>query len=64
MEVRGLVLVPMSRCIAEQTYGERCDAVPCGSARAGLASPEPPKQKTTYLLYWRKPEEWGQLIYD
>lgn len=25
---------------------------------------EPPKQASTYLLYWRKPEEWGTIIYD
>lgn len=33
-------------------------------AAEGSAAPDPPKQATTYLLYWRKPEEWGQLIYD
>lgn len=33
-------------------------------ATQGSAAADPPKQTTTYLLYWRKPEEWGQLIYD
>lgn len=33
-------------------------------AAEGNAAADPPKQTTTYLLYWRKPEEWGQLIYD
>lgn len=33
-------------------------------ATEGSAAADPPKQTTTYLLYWRKPEEWGQLIYD
>ncbi|KAL1413447.1 hypothetical protein Q8F55_001214 [Vanrija albida] len=28
------------------------------------ASPEPPKQASSYLIFWRKPEEWGQIIYD
>jgi ESCRT-II complex subunit VPS25 len=31
---------------------------------AGQAIAEPPKQTSRYLLYWRKPEEWGTLIYD
>jgi hypothetical protein len=31
---------------------------------AGHAAPDPPKQGTTFLLYWRKPEEWGTLIYN
>ncbi|RSH82569.1 uncharacterized protein EHS24_007551 [Apiotrichum porosum] len=30
----------------------------------GTASPEPPKQASSYLIFWRKPEEWGQIIYD
>ncbi|WVR04781.1 hypothetical protein IAU60_001793 [Kwoniella sp. DSM 27419] len=29
----------------------------------GEAAPDPPKQDTRYLLYWRKPDEWGDLIY-
>ncbi|WVQ79893.1 hypothetical protein IAT38_001993 [Cryptococcus sp. DSM 104549] len=29
----------------------------------GEAAPDPPKQDTRYLLYWRKPEEWGDIIY-
>ncbi|KAK8847571.1 hypothetical protein IAR55_005430 [Kwoniella newhampshirensis] len=29
----------------------------------GEAAPDPPKQETRYLLYWRKPDEWGDLIY-
>ncbi|WRT64603.1 uncharacterized protein IL334_001536 [Kwoniella shivajii] len=29
----------------------------------GEAAPDPPKQDTKYLLYWRKPDEWGDLIY-
>ncbi|KAL7419202.1 hypothetical protein Q5752_006039 [Cryptotrichosporon argae] len=32
--------------------------------KSSQASPEPAKQTATYLLYWRKPDEWGQLIYD
>jgi len=30
----------------------------------GQAVAEPPKQNSTFLLYWRKPEDWGGLIYD
>jgi hypothetical protein len=30
----------------------------------GNAIAEPPKQTSSYLLYWRKPEEWGTLIHD
>lgn len=30
----------------------------------GRAIAEPPKQTDTYLLLWRKPEEWGTEIYD
>lgn len=30
----------------------------------GHAAPEPPRQLATYLIFWRKPEEWGQIIYD
>jgi hypothetical protein len=30
----------------------------------GHLSPEPPKQTSTYLIYWKKPEEWGSIIYD
>jgi len=33
-------------------------------AREGQAAPDPPKQTSSYLLYWRKPDEWGSLIYD
>lgn len=33
-------------------------------AKEGHAAADPPKSTSTYLLYWRKPEEWGQLIYD
>lgn len=33
-------------------------------AAEGSAAADPPKQGAMYLLYWRKPEEWGQLIYD
>ncbi|ODN87735.1 ESCRT-II complex subunit VPS25 [Cryptococcus wingfieldii CBS 7118] len=29
----------------------------------GEAAPDPPKQDTHYLIYWRKPEEWGDIIY-
>ena len=34
--------------------------------KLGQAAPDPPKQSATptFLLYWRKPEEWGQIIYD
>ncbi|RXK39211.1 hypothetical protein M231_03568 [Tremella mesenterica] len=28
------------------------------------AAPDPPKQTSVYLLYWRKPDEWGGIIYD
>lgn len=31
---------------------------------AGLLSPDPPRQPNTFLVYWRKPEEWGSMIYD
>jgi ESCRT-II complex subunit VPS25 len=31
---------------------------------AGLLSPDPPRQPNTFLIYWRKPEEWGSMIYD
>ena len=30
----------------------------------GRAVAEPPKQTDTFLIYWRKPEEWGSEIYD
>lgn len=30
----------------------------------GLLSPDPPRQPNTFLIYWRKPEEWGSMIYD
>ncbi|WOO77150.1 Vacuolar protein-sorting-associated protein 25 [Vanrija pseudolonga] len=33
-------------------------------AKEGHAAPEPPRQAATYLIFWRKPEEWGQIIYD
>ncbi|TXT15685.1 hypothetical protein VHUM_00188 [Vanrija humicola] len=33
-------------------------------AKEGHAAPEPPKQAATYLIFWRKPEEWGQMMYD
>ncbi|ORX34044.1 ESCRT-II complex subunit-domain-containing protein [Kockovaella imperatae] len=35
-------------------------------AQEGHAALDPPKQSppTTYLIYWRKPDEWGQMIYD
>lgn len=33
-------------------------------AKEGHAAADPPKSTSTYLLYWRKPEDWGQLIYD
>ncbi|WVN87288.1 uncharacterized protein L203_102466 [Cryptococcus depauperatus CBS 7841] len=29
----------------------------------GEASPEPPKQDSRYLIYWRRPEEWGDIIH-
>ncbi|KAK6903534.1 hypothetical protein I203_107039 [Kwoniella mangroviensis CBS 8507] len=29
----------------------------------GEAAPDPPKQDTKYLIYWKKPEEWGDLVY-
>ncbi|CAK9785673.1 ESCRT-II complex, vps25 subunit [Cutaneotrichosporon oleaginosum] len=32
-------------------------------AEQGTAAPES-KGASTYLLYWRKPEEWGQVIHD
>nr|XP_019046965.1 ESCRT-II complex subunit VPS25 [Kwoniella bestiolae CBS 10118]OCF25895.1 ESCRT-II complex subunit VPS25 [Kwoniella bestiolae CBS 10118] len=27
------------------------------------AAPDPPKQDNKYLIYWKKPDEWGDLIY-
>ncbi|KAK1921761.1 ESCRT-II complex subunit-domain-containing protein [Papiliotrema laurentii] len=30
----------------------------------GRAAPDPPKQADTYLIYWKKPDEWGNVIYD
>ncbi|WVF69602.1 hypothetical protein IAT40_004380 [Kwoniella sp. CBS 6097] len=32
-------------------------------AKSGEAAADPPKQDTRYLLYWKKPDEWGDLIY-
>ncbi|KAG7527693.1 hypothetical protein FFLO_06680 [Filobasidium floriforme] len=32
--------------------------------KEGLLSPDPPRQPNTFLIYWRKPEEWGSMIYD
>ncbi|WVQ75785.1 hypothetical protein IAR50_005418 [Cryptococcus sp. DSM 104548] len=32
-------------------------------AKNGEAAADPPKQETHYLIYWRKPEEWGDIIY-
>lgn len=29
----------------------------------GEAAANPPKQDSQYLIYWRKPEEWGDIIY-
>lgn len=29
----------------------------------GEAAAYPPKQDSQYLIYWRKPEEWGDIIY-
>jgi hypothetical protein len=30
----------------------------------GQAIAEPPKQTSRYLIYWRKPEEWGTMIHN
>ncbi|OCF30405.1 ESCRT-II complex subunit VPS25 [Kwoniella heveanensis CBS 569] len=32
-------------------------------AKNGEAAADPPKQDTRYLIYWRRPDEWGDLIY-
>ncbi|KAJ9094683.1 hypothetical protein QFC21_005840 [Naganishia friedmannii] len=31
---------------------------------SGLVSPDPPQQNSTYLIYWKKPEEWASIIYS
>ncbi|KAI5451166.1 hypothetical protein NCC49_002042 [Naganishia albida] len=31
--------------------------------KEGLISPDPPGQSSTYLIYWKKPEEWASVIY-
>ncbi|KAJ9108064.1 hypothetical protein QFC20_003633 [Naganishia adeliensis] len=31
--------------------------------KEGLISPDPPQQSSTYLIYWKKPEEWASIIY-
>ena len=30
----------------------------------GLISADPPQQSSTYLIYWKKPEEWASVIYS
>ena len=42
------------------------DAINRADTLVGHAALDPLKQSSpsTYLVYWRKPEEWGQMIYD
>lgn len=35
--------------------------------KEGLVAPDPPKQSpspATYLIYWRKPQEWAKLLIE
>ncbi|WWC86716.1 uncharacterized protein L201_001594 [Kwoniella dendrophila CBS 6074] len=32
-------------------------------SKNGEAAPDPPKQDNRFLIYWKKPDEWGDLIY-
>nr|XP_019008303.1 uncharacterized protein I206_06859 [Kwoniella pini CBS 10737]OCF47084.1 hypothetical protein I206_06859 [Kwoniella pini CBS 10737] len=33
-------------------------------SKNGEAAPDPPKQDNRYLIYWKKPDEWADLIYN
>ncbi|KAK4688862.1 ESCRT-II complex subunit VPS25, partial [Tremellales sp. Uapishka_1] len=32
-------------------------------AKDGQAAADPPKSTSNYLIYWKRPDEWGNLIY-
>ncbi|ORY20836.1 ESCRT-II complex subunit-domain-containing protein [Naematelia encephala] len=53
-----------NRTISRRLLPASIRAVLGQMVKDGQAVPEPAKQTSTYLLYWRRPEEWGNLIYD
>jgi len=36
----------------------------CSMVAAGDAAYEPEKQTSSVLVYWRRPEQWAETIYD